>query len=244
MSFKAYVQIAFPPSPTKLENYWLQIDEFWLSLSKKFDKPPTYLFPIQIESLQSAGQETQKQNSLSLETSDLSGSHKIYIVSTNRVEIIQIYLALQNAQKIYNIQMSEYEQNVPSSIDIECEITSGFINRTRQKQILRINSQSISIPTDTDSNNSPSDPNSAMQQSAVSSSFKIRDVVSITTKQNDVNCSHRVSITFREGGASGDRSQQSNDVSKEFTIPDVAQLKKFVSYILFSVACSLHDPGQ
>ena len=224
MSFKAYVQIAFPPSPTKLENYWLQIDEFWLSLSKKFDKPPIYLFPVQIDSPQLAGQEAQKENSLSLGTSDLSGSHKIYIVSTNRVEIIQIYLAIQNAQNIFAVQMSEHEQNPASSIDIECEITSGFINRTKQKQILRINPQSISIPTDSDLN----DPNSQSQPQANSLSFKMRDVILITSKQNDTNCSHRVVITFREGGFT-DHSQQSNDVLKEFTIPDVAQLKKFIA---------------
>ena len=240
MSFKAFVQIAFPPSPTKLENYWLHIDEFWFSLSKKFDKPPIYLFPIQIVNLQSAGQETQKQNSLFLETSELSGSHRIYIVSTNRVEIIQIYLALQNAQKIFNIQMSEYEQNPTSSIDIECEVTSGFINRTKQKQILRINAQSISIPTDSDSNVS-NDPNMQSQQQVNSLSFKMRDVALITSKQNDVNCSHRAIITFREGGLSTDHSQQSNDVVKEFTIPDVAQLKKLISYVLFSIACNLHS---
>lgn len=239
MSFKAYVQISFPPYPAKLENYWLHIDEFWLSLSKKFDKPPIYLFPIQFVNLISAGQETQKQNSLLLETSELSGSHKIYIVSTNRVEIIQIYLALQNAQKIFNIQMSDHEQNPVPSIDIECEVTSGFINRTKQKQILRINPQSISIPSDSDLNTS-NDPNSPAQPQANSLSFKMRDVILITSKQNDVNCSHRAVITFHEGGFT-DYSQQSNDVLKEFTIPDVAQLKKFISYVLFSVTCNLNN---
>ena len=79
------------------------------------------------------------------------------------------------------------------------------------------------------------------QQQVNSLSFKMRDVALITSKQNDVNCSHRAIITFREGGLSTDHSQQSNDVVKEFTIPDVAQLKKLISYVLFSITCNLHS---
>ncbi|OHT00154.1 hypothetical protein TRFO_33223 [Tritrichomonas foetus] len=208
MSFKCFVQISLPPSPTKFESYWLKIDGLWFSLSKKFDKQPQFLFPLQIQSLESAEKETQKLNSLFLETSEFSGNHKIYITSTNRLEIIQIYQALQNAQKRFNLDMADHNQKREPNFDIEYEVSSGFMNMNKQKSVMHVTPQSITFPDN--------------------KLVSMRDVVSISAKQNDNNCQHKLHITLREEGGDG---------MKEFTIPEKAKLEKLITYVLFTISC-------
>lgn len=228
--FQASVQIAFPNFPNKFEYYWLTIHDFWFSLSKKFDKPPSFLFPLQIENLSSAEKETQKLNSLLLETSKISGGHKIFIVSTNRVEIIQIYLALQKAQNNFNIKLSDYFEHPPQSIDIIGEISTGFINKIKQNLILKVTPNELLLQTNENEN---------IQQV---SAYTMTDILSISPKQNDLNCSHRVLLSFNSN--SHDSSQKvvqdsnSSISSKEFSIPDSSQLEKLISSVLFFMSTS------
>jgi hypothetical protein len=173
--FTCYIKVALPPQLTKWEDYWLQVHGFWLIISKKLGAPGYFVIPLDLVQLQSGETETNIQNSLYIETSPESGAHKLYISSTSRIEIIELFKALNTGWSFFrsNFQAGKGQE------DTECEyrVASGFMNLSHERRRLALTRDRLIVGD--------------------SKVYPIHTILAMTGKQGDPNCTTRLLITVQ-----------------------------------------------
>lgn len=158
----------------KWDDFWLQIHGFWLIITKKIGQHCHFLVPLDLVNLVTGETETGVANSLILETSAASGSHKFYISSTSRIETILLFQALNvgcnvlknvfQAGKLQEDAECEYQQSTRFSKQ------TGKIVLTKHEFIIG-NKERVPLAS----------------------------IVSMSAKQNDQNCHNRLIIVTRNG---------------------------------------------
>ena len=176
--FTCYIKVSLPPQVNKWEDFWLQIHGYWLIISKKIGEHAHFLLPLDLQQLASGEPDTGVQNCILLEVSKYCGSHKIYISSTSRIEIILLFQALNVG---YNVLKNLF-QGGKLQEDVECDYkaSSGFMNLSRHTGKILLTRDELSI--------------------GGKEKYPISSIVSMSAKQNDVNCHHRLVLVIENEG--------------------------------------------
>jgi hypothetical protein len=96
--FLCFGKVALAQPTLKWEDFWIDVQGYWLTIGKKVDQPCSFLIPLDLTNISAGYQDTRIQNSLCLTTSAITGSLKLYIQSPNRFDILQLYQALKTGQ--------------------------------------------------------------------------------------------------------------------------------------------------
>jgi hypothetical protein len=183
--FTCFTRASLSHQPSKWEDFWLQIDTFWLVLSKKVGTPPHFLLPLDIANVTPAETDTGLPNSLCLELSPKSGGHKLYFSSPSRIEVIKLYDAL----KAGSAEFIRYHQEGRSRGDFECEFqsSSGFMNLSKRTEKLKLTSTTVTI--------------------GENKQCPLESVVSLSAKQNDPNCQSKLVISYLDPDGSAHQKE-------------------------------------
>jgi hypothetical protein len=174
-SFNCFIRVAIPPQTTKWEDYWLQITEFWLVISKKLGAPGHFVLPLDLTRLESGETDTNIQNSIFIETSPESGGHKLYIASTSRIEIILLFQALTAG---WNFFKTAYQARRPIDVaECDYQVSSGFMNLSKEKKRLILNQETLIVGD--------------------SKQYPLASIFSMTSKQGDPSCSTKLIINVQ-----------------------------------------------
>jgi hypothetical protein len=178
--FTCYVRTSLAHPPPKWDDFWLQIQGFWLVLSKKVGAPPHFLLPLDTLNLTSAETDTAFTNSLLLELSPKSGGHRLYFSAPSRIEIIKLYDALKSGSNEFT--RSRNEGSVGGDFECDFQATSGFMNLSKRTEKLRFTGSGLTIGD--------------MKQ------FPLESIVSLSAKQNDPNCQSKLVVSYLEADGS------------------------------------------
>lgn len=126
-----YGKVAVANPNLKWDDFWIQIKGYWLEISKKLGQSCYFIIPLDLQSITAAFQETNVQNSIAIVTSQLTGSNKIFLQSTNRYDIIQMYHALQYGQNL--MRSAIQKSQIPKTTEFDCETITSFFNIGKSK---------------------------------------------------------------------------------------------------------------
>lgn len=126
-----YGKVAAANPTLKWDDFWIQIKGYWLEVSKKLGQSCYFIIPLDLQSITAAFQETNVQNSIAIVTSQLTGSNKIFLQSTNRYDIIQMYHALQYGQNLMRAAIQKGQ--IPKTTEFDCETITSFFNIGKSK---------------------------------------------------------------------------------------------------------------
>ena len=208
-NFMIFGKVAIPSTTLKWEEFWIQVTDYWLEISKKVGQPSFFTIPLDIEEIKSAFQQTGIQNSIEIETTKHAGSIKLFISSTNRLDIINLYNSINVGRQNY-INAFSFHQKNPSeqSIQLDLEGVSGFLSFGKTNYQMSINSKLIEI-----------------QGPKVNLAYPLNNIISMSAKQNDSSCSTRLCISLDDGN---------NITTKEFVCNNHVLLLKVISVFLFN----------
>jgi hypothetical protein len=166
--FTCFVKVAFPHQGTKSEDYWLQVYDCWMIISKKLGAPGHFIIPLDLQPICSGEKEDGGfQNSLFIETSQKSGGHKLYLVSTNRIETIQLFRAINAGWTVFKDSIQG--RTFPAETVCEYDVPSRFMSFSRDKRRLALTADRLTVGD--------------------SKSYTLDSIVSMSAKQNDQACS-------------------------------------------------------
>jgi hypothetical protein len=171
--FTCFLKVALPHQLTKWEDYWLQIQGFWLTLSKKINSPGHFFLPLDISHIDSAESETNNQNSIYFETSPESGCHRLYLSSMSRLEMIETFKAINAGASLFKSVYDSYTEI--GNIECEYQVSSGFMNLTRERRKLVLSADRL--------------------MASDSKQFPLAKISSVCGKQGDPNCSSKLVVT-------------------------------------------------
>ena len=168
--FQCFVKVA-AGAQSKFEDYWLQISGIWLTISKKVGQQAFFLLPLDLAHLGSGEETTRIPNSIMLKTSQITGSHEIYIASSSRIEIILLFQALQTGwDQMKNLPWKEKQE-----VACDYHVSHGLLGRSKQGGQLVLTPQELRIGD--------------------KEAYPIHELVSLSFKQNDPNCKSRLVLT-------------------------------------------------
>jgi hypothetical protein len=98
--YLCFGKVAVLQANLKWEDFWIQVHDYWLTIGKNVDSSPSFLLPLDLTNLTGGFQETRIQNSIYIATTAITGSVKLYLQSSNRYDILQLFQALKNGQSI------------------------------------------------------------------------------------------------------------------------------------------------
>lgn len=173
--FTYYIKVALPNQLTKWEDYWLQIHGYWMTLAKKIGSPGYFQLPLDLVSVRSGEAEINIQNSLFIETSQESGSHKLYISSTSRIETIQLFQALNAGFKFFKNSLEAGKGQ--ERTECEYQVSSGFMNLSKGKRKLVLTLEGL-IASD-------------------SKHYPLPTIISMSGKHNDQSCGTKLIVTVK-----------------------------------------------
>ena len=110
-NYLCFGKVALAASKILWEEFWIQINGFWIEIMKKVGQPDHFLIPLDLVRLESAYEVTELPNSIYLETSELTGSIKLYLYTINRFDCIQLYQKIQDGQKLLSTALQKKLQN-------------------------------------------------------------------------------------------------------------------------------------
>ncbi|KAH0794476.1 hypothetical protein GPJ56_001501 [Histomonas meleagridis] len=120
--FICFGKIAQGQSALHWEELFIVVQGYWLEFTKKIGQPCNFFIPLDITNISDACDETDSQSSLVLETSTQSGSYKIFIQTTNRFDIIQLYEFIIAGKELLAKAISD--NLIQSTIKFQCVTTS------------------------------------------------------------------------------------------------------------------------
>jgi hypothetical protein len=192
--FSCYIRVAIPPQLQKWENFWLQISGYWLYLSKKFNGSVNVSLLLDLVKLSSGHEDTNIQNSLFLESSVPTGSHKLYLSSLCRIEIIQVFQAITVGCGYLNSVFLAEKFREPA----ECSYTSGgLLKMSKHSKKLILTGKDFIV--------------SGQKQ------YPISSIISVSPKQNDQNCQSKLIVTIQTADAGPQQKEFSGLHSQELT---------------------------
>jgi hypothetical protein len=200
--FTCFIKVALPHQLTKWDDYWLQIHGYWMTLAKKINSPGHFQLPLDLVVVRGGESETNIQNSLFIETSQESGSHRLYISSTSRIETIQLFQALNVG---FNFFKSSFQAGKRQE-RTECEyhVSSGFMNLSKGKRKLVLTREGLIVSD--------------------SKQYPLSTIISMSGKQNDQACGTKLVVTIK---GPDDSLQQ-----KEFAVISPTEMMRMCSSFL------------
>lgn len=181
-SYICYGKVAVAGQSLRWDDFWIQVRGFWLEISKKIGNPCYFVIPLDLASLTGGFQETNVQNSIALLTSPVTGSHKIYLQTTNRNDIIQLYHAIQNGRTalMYALQNNKLIQKT----EFECETVAAFFNIGKSKLKLHASIKGFEFTGN-----------------KASTKYPINKIHAVFAKMNDSSADTRLCLTVDENGS-------------------------------------------
>lgn len=181
--FTCFGKVAVFASALKWEDVWIQIDGFWLEVTKKIGQPCTYLLPLDLVTLSGGFQETSIQNSICMTTTAITGGIKIYFQTTNRYDIIRLFQAIKSGQTLLTSAL--ISSQIPRECQFRIESTGVFGLLGKAKMTLTVNSEFFEL-----------------SGAKGSQRFEFGRIQSVHAKLNDSNAHTRICINVDESGYS------------------------------------------
>jgi hypothetical protein len=172
--FTSYVRV-LSDQASKWDDYWVQVYDFWLVISKKLSGPGHFILLLDLVALRSGEPETHIQNCIYLETSLESGGHKLYLSTISRIDIIQLYQVLDLGWTFFK---STFESGKFGE-DAMCEylVATGFMNLSRERRKLTSRGDSLIVDD--------------------SKRYPLHSIISMTPRQGDQNCGTKLLVTIQ-----------------------------------------------
>ncbi|KAK8891152.1 hypothetical protein M9Y10_028358 [Tritrichomonas musculus] len=177
-----YGKVAVANPTLKWDDFWIQIKGYWLEISKKLGQACSFIIPLDLQSITAAFQETNVQNSIAIVTSQMTGSNKIYLQSTNRYDIIQMYHALQYGQSL--MQTAFQKAQIPQTTEFDCETITSFFNIGKSKLRLIASPRGLEFTGN-----------------KTSTLYEYDKIHSVYAKLNDASADTRLCINVDENGS-------------------------------------------
>lgn len=179
-NYLCYGKVAVANQKLNWDDFWIRVNGFWIEITKKVGQPDYYLIPLDLAKCDGAFNETGIQNSIYLETTPLTNSFKVFISTTNRLDILQLFQAIKTGQKI--IANALQKRQIERMVRHEVETISGFLGLVKEKLTFNMGPQGLDL----------SGGKSAPQH------YDWDKVVSVYAKQNDQNCHTRLYVSVEE----------------------------------------------
>lgn len=207
--FMIFAKVAIPSTSLKWDDFWVQVSDYWLEISKKAGQPSFFTIPLDIKEIRSAFQQTGIQNSLEIQTTVHSGSIKLFISSSNRLDIINLYNSINAGRQRYLNAFNAFQKkSSEQSIQLNLEGVSGFLSFGKTNYQMTMNSKILEI-----------------KGPKLNLAYPLNNIISMFAKQNDSSCSTRLCICLDDG---------TNNTTKEFVCNDHSHLLKAISVFLFN----------
>jgi hypothetical protein len=132
--FTSLVKLALPPQLTKWGDHWLQISGYWMTLSKELGAAGHILVPLDVQELRSAQPDTHIQNSLFIETSKESGSHRLCLSPRP-----------SNCSRQSRRAPAAQGGDVPERTECEYRVSSGFMNLVKERRRLVLTRDKLAV---------------------------------------------------------------------------------------------------
>ncbi|OHT12639.1 hypothetical protein TRFO_17455 [Tritrichomonas foetus] len=205
-AYICYGKVATANPTLKWDDFWIQVRGFWLEISKKVGQPCYFLIPLDLASLSAGFLETNVQNSISLVTSPKTGSTKIFLQSTNRFDVIQLYHAIQTGQGLLKTALQKSQ--ITKAVEFDCETVSSFFNLGKTKLKLVGSQKGFEFTSNKNS-----------------SLYEMDKIHSLFAKVNDNSADTRLCINVEENGST---------VTKEFNCMNHQNLLNAISCFLIN----------
>ena len=193
-TFIFYGKVALAAPTLKWDDFWIQIKDFWLEITKKIGQPAYFILPLDLESLSAGYSETNVQNSICIVTSHILGSAKNYLQSTNRFDIIQLYHAIQYGENLMKASLQKGQ--ILRSTEFDCETITSFFGFGKTKLHLSASPSGFEFSGNKASN-----------------SYEIDKIQAVFSKYNDSNSETRLCINVVENGSTV--TKEFNCISKQ-----------------------------
>jgi len=207
-------KVALPGSVLRWDDYWIQVRDFWVEISKKVGQPNSFCIALDLATLEGSFSKTGIQNSIYLETTPYTGSFGIYISTTNRLDIIQLFQSIKKGQKILSDAISR--RQIEKSCRFDVETASGFLGLGKERLVFQMTPNSLDI--------------NGQKGSALH--YELPQILHITPKQNDQNCHTRISIALKE-----------NEV-KEFNCLEHSAMLNAVSCFIYNTRSRIEQENR
>jgi hypothetical protein len=204
--FMCYGRVALASPSLKWEDLWIEIRSFWLQISKKIGQPCCYLLPLDLTSVSGAFQETGIQNSIAITTTPTTGGFKIYLRSTNRYDIIQLFHAIRAGQAVLADMLKE--NRIGQQCTCEVETTGVLFGLGKSKMKLEETPQGLEL-----------------SGNKRSQKFEFDHIQSLHTKMGDSAAHSRLCVNVYENGST---------VAKEYNCGDQDNLMAVISCFIMN----------
>jgi hypothetical protein len=181
-----YGKVAVYSQNLKWDDLWIQVRDYWLEITEKVGQPCSFVIPLDLTTLSGAFDETGIQNSICIVTASRTGSFKLFIQSTNRYDIIQLFQALKAGRDRLTEALSQMA--IPRSCEFDVETTSGFLGLGKSK--LRL---------------SETEEGFVLAGSKGTQQFRFDDLQSVHARLNHSSAHTRICINIKEGGSTACR---------------------------------------
>jgi hypothetical protein len=181
-TFISFAKVAVASPNLKWEDFWLYIHGFWLEITEKIGQPCTFFLALDVADLSGAFQETSIHNSLSLTIRSRAGDVHLFLQSTNRCDIIQLFNALQTARALLT-QALEHS-SIPQSCVCAIETPSGFFGIGKSKFQLKETAEAFEL----------TGPKGSIR-------YAFEDVQSVHARLNHASANTRFVINVKENGS-------------------------------------------
>ena len=175
-----------------------------------------FIIPLDLGLAEGAFKDTGIQNSIVLETTALTGSFKIYISTTNRLDILQLFQAIQTGQKI--IAQALKRRQIERMVSHDIETFSGFLGIGKEKLSFRMTNQGVDITGG----------KSTLH-------YDLSKITSVSAKQNDQNYHNRIVLTVEENG---------HNITKEYNCPEHSAVLNTISCFLMNINLKQQQESQ
>ena len=216
-NFLCYGKVAEAGTTLNWDNFWIRVNGFWVEITKQVGQPDYFLIPLDLARADGAFKETGYQNSICLETTSLTNSTKIYIYTTNRLDILQLFQSIQTGQKI--IAQALERKQIERMVNYDVESAGGLFNFGKEKLTFRMTNQGIDL---TGGKNPPQH-------------YDLDNVKCIYAKQNHQDCHTHIILTIDENGQT---------VSKEYKCQDHAAVQNTIACFLMNTHLKLQQQLQ
>ena len=206
--FIVYGKIAVPGQNLKWDENWILVRGYWLEISKKNFLPPIYSIPLDLLVFKSGFHETTVQNSIKIVTTINTGNVKLFLSTTNRLDIINLYKAIKTGSEKLRTHIEQ--KFFMNSIHFVVEMSSGFLSLIKTKADLNITSEALEVT-----------PEKGAKQI-----FSIDSIVSMSAHQNTDTCGTHLVVVIDD---------DINFSTKEFIVSDHNNLINAISCFLFNI---------
>ncbi|EAY23258.1 hypothetical protein TVAG_185650 [Trichomonas vaginalis G3] len=208
-NYLCYGKVAVANQKLNWDDYWIKINGFWIEISKKVGQPDYFLIPLDLTKCEGAYNETGFQNSIYLETTNLTNSFKVYIATTNRLDILQLFQTIKTGQKI--IASALQKRQIERMVRHDVETVSGFFGLGKEKLQFSMGPQGLDL----------SGGKSAPQH------YDWDKVVAVYAKQNDQNCHTRLIVAVEENDQTS---------TKEYNCQEHSSVMNSIACYLMNIA--------